>query len=107
MQSKYNFALFAGALACALASVQAMGQVSKATDLDTQSSFIGNSLTCSQQQSSLTLRVPPPLVERAKLKSRLATLLRDSLYDDARGVVNIEREKEIKKLANKLRGQHD
>jgi len=49
----------------------------------------------------------PASCRTAKLKSRLATLLRDSLYDDARGVVNIEREKEIKKLANKLRGQHD
>jgi len=32
-----------------------------------------------------------------------ATLLRDSLFDDANGIVNIAREKEmIRKLANKL-----
>jgi hypothetical protein len=42
-------------------------------------------------------------VARAKVKARLVTLLRDSLYDDAKGIVNIAREKEIKKLANKLR----
>jgi hypothetical protein len=41
-------------------------------------------------------------VAQAKLKAQLATLLRDSLFDDAKGVVNIAREKEIKKLANKL-----
>jgi len=29
--------------------------------------------------------------------------LRDSLFDDAKGVVNIAREKEIKRLANKLK----
>jgi hypothetical protein len=29
--------------------------------------------------------------------------LRDSLFDDAAGIVNIAREKEIKKLANKLK----
>ncbi len=107
MQHKYNFALLAVALACTFASAQAMGQMSKASDLDMQTSFVGNSLTCSQQQSPPSIRVPQPLVERAKLKSRLATLLRDSLYDDARGVVSIEREKEIRKLANKLGSQHD
>jgi hypothetical protein len=41
-------------------------------------------------------------VDRAKLKARLLTLLRDSLFDDAKGIVNIAREKEIRKLANKL-----
>jgi hypothetical protein len=40
-------------------------------------------------------------VDRAKLKARLATLLRDSLFDDTKGIVNIAREKEIRKLANK------
>jgi len=42
-------------------------------------------------------------LERAKLKARLANLLRESLDDDAQGIVNIAREKEIRKLANKLR----
>jgi hypothetical protein len=43
-----------------------------------------------------------PLVERAKLQARPVTLLRESLYDDAQGIVNIAREKGIGKLANKL-----
>jgi hypothetical protein len=46
-------------------------------------------------------------VARAKVKARLVTLLRDSLYDDTKGIVNIAREKEIKKLANKLRRESD
>jgi len=33
--------------------------------------------------------------------------LRESLYDDAKGIVNIAREKEIKKLANKLRSSRE
>jgi hypothetical protein len=48
------------------------------------------------------IRVAQPLVDRAKLKARLATLLYDSLSDDAKGIVNIAWEKEIRKLANKL-----
>jgi hypothetical protein len=93
-----------------------MGQISKGSDLDLktddlktddlqagnlQASFAGSALTCTQPPA--IIRVPSPLVQRAKLKVRLVTLLRESLYDDASGIVNIEREKEIKKLANKLR----
>jgi hypothetical protein len=33
--------------------------------------------------------------------------LRESLQDDADGIVNIEREKEIKKLANKVKNDRD
>jgi len=46
-------------------------------------------------------------LERAKIKARLATLLRESLYDDANGIVDIAREKEIKKLANRLRNEKE
>jgi hypothetical protein len=48
--------------------------------------------------TNLPIRVPQPLAERAKLKVRLVNLLRDSLYDDANGIVNIAREKEIRNL---------
>jgi hypothetical protein len=34
-----------------------------------------------------------PRVEREKLKVQLVTLLRESLYDDAKGIVNIARGK--------------
>jgi hypothetical protein len=53
--------------------------------------------------------MPMLLVERAKLKGRPMTLLHESPDGDARGIVNIAPEKEIKeieieirKLANKL-----
>jgi hypothetical protein len=57
--------------------------------------------SCSQAPQSLA--VPHEIVAQARLKARLATLLRESLYDDAKGVVNVAREKEIRKLAGKLK----
>ncbi len=36
-----------------------------------------------------TLVIPRSALERAKLKLRLLNLLRDSLYDDAKGIVNM------------------
>jgi hypothetical protein len=102
VQSNYIFSLFATFLVFSFTSEQAHGQVSRAPDLDIQASLAGSTLTCSQTPP--TIRVPQPLVERGRLKARLATLLRDSLFDDTRGIVNIAREKEIKKLANKLGG---
>ena len=59
--------------------------------------------SCSQQP--LSVRVPLPLLKRAKVKARLLSLLRASLFDDAKGVVNVAQEKEIRKLANELRKQ--
>jgi hypothetical protein len=90
----------ASGLALALVCAQARGQVSKGSDLGLKSSFVGGTLTCTQLPSSI--HVPQPLMERAKVKARLAILLGESLADDASGIVNVAREKEIKKLANKL-----
>lgn len=104
MQSRHNFTPLAVALAFAI-SAQASGQMSQAADLDLQASCAGSTLTCSPTPA--TIRVPPPLVARAKVKARLVTLLRDSLSDDTKGIVNIAREKEIKKLANKLSRESD
>jgi hypothetical protein len=87
-------------LTSAIASAQILGQASVAPEPDLKNAFVGSSLTCTQTH---TLVVPPRVADRAKLKARLLTLLRDSLYDDAKGIVNIAREKEIRKLANKLR----
>ena len=42
-------------------------------------------------------------MERAKLKARLYNVLRESLFDDAKGIVNIAREREIKDLVNRLK----
>jgi hypothetical protein len=54
---------------------------------------------CSQPEK---LVIPQAVAPRAKLKARLVNLLRDSLYDDAKGIVNAAREREIKNLAHKL-----
>jgi hypothetical protein len=90
-------------LAWAFFSGQANGQASQGPDPNVQSSLVGSTLTCSPTSATASaIRVPLPLVDRAKLKARLANLLRDSLFDDAKGIVNIAREKEIKKLASKL-----
>jgi hypothetical protein len=81
-------------LASAFVSAQVLGQVSGGSEPDLQTPFVRSTLTCSQPP---TIVVPKPLLEQAKLKARLVTLLRDSLFDDAKGIVNIAREKEIKR----------
>jgi hypothetical protein len=50
--------------------------------------------------------VPSSHATRDTLRARLLNLLRESLYDDAKGIVNIAREREIKKLANKIRKEN-
>lgn len=77
-----------------------MGTVSHESKPNFEDAIGGSTLTCSQPRP---LVIPSRLLEKARVKVRLLTLLRESLYDDARGVVNIAREKEIKKLANKLK----
>ena len=98
--AKGNFLLLPVLLVSAIAGAQVLGQVSGEPKPDLTIAFVGSTLTCSQPH---TLVVPPRVAKHAKLKARLLTLLRDSLYDDAKGIVNIAREKEIKKLANRLR----
>jgi hypothetical protein len=92
--------VFASTLACA----QVSGGVLGGSEPDLKTSYVGSVLTCSQPD---TFVVPRPLLERAKIKARLATLLRESLRDDTQGILNIAREKEIKKLANRLRSNRD
>lgn len=87
-------------LGAALASAQ-LGAVSGPAEPDLKDAFVRSPLTCSQ---SSIIVVPVAVAGRAKVKARLLNLLRDSLYDDAKGIVNIARENEIKKLANKLKG---
>lgn len=102
--AKGSFLLLPVVLLCAFAGAQVLGPVSGGSEPDLKASYVGSAVTCSQTS---TILVPKPLLERAKLKARLATLLYESLYDDAKGIVNIAREKEIRKLANKLRNQWD
>lgn len=98
--AKAVVALLVAVLAPGLVSAQGMGQLSGESQLDRTAAFVGSPLTCTQPQ---TIQVPRSVIERAKLKVRLLNLLRESLYDDAKGIVNIAREKEIKKLASKLK----
>jgi hypothetical protein len=111
VRTNYRLALLA-VLALASLDLCVNAQTSKLSaempDGDLRASFVGSTVTCSQPYDQPShIRVPQPLVEKVKLKARLVALLRDSLYDDANGVVNIAREKEIKKLANKLRSSTD
>jgi hypothetical protein len=81
------------------ASAQVLDQVPGGSEPDLKTPLVRSALTCSQ---TTTIAGPMALAERARLKAQLVALLRESLYDDANGIVNIAREKEIKKLANKL-----
>ncbi len=108
MHIKFQLAPLTTLLSFTIVSTAAMGQGPKASEHEVPPAFVGSSLICSQTSPLPSyIRVPTPLVERTKLKARLAILLRDSLYDDAHGVVNIARENEIRKLANKLRSERE
>ncbi len=100
---KASLLLLPVVLAAAIAGAQ-MGATSREAEPNFENAVVGSTLTCSQPH---TLVVPPQLVARARVKVKLLTLLRESLYDDARGVVNIAQEKEIRKLANKLKSESD
>ena len=102
--AKGSLVLLSVVLASALASAQVPGGILGGSEPDLKTSYVGSALACSQ---SNTIVVPRPLLGRAKLKARLAALLRESLYDDAKGIVNMQREKEIRKLASKLRNKRD
>jgi hypothetical protein len=95
-----RFALLTLALALTFCVVQANSQTFADPQPNPATTFTGSALTCSQPQKLL---IPRPFAERAKLKAKLSNLLRESLYDDAKGIVNIAREKEIRALANKLK----
>ena len=98
-----NFLVLPVVLASALAGAQVLAQVSGGPEPDLKDAFIGSAVTCSQPHP---IFVPRPLLERAQLKARLLVLLHDSLLDDAKGIVNIAREKEIRKLADKLKNEN-
>ena len=98
--AKTNLVLLSVVLVSVIAGAQVAGQLPGGSESDLKTPFVRSTLTCSQPP---TIVVPRPLIERAKLKARLLTLLRESLYDDAKGIVNIARENEIRKLASKLR----
>jgi hypothetical protein len=99
-----SYLLLPVVLAAALAGAQSPAAGMGRPNTDLRVAGVGSALTCSQP---FTVAVPTQLVPRARLKARLITLLRESLYDDAKGIVNIPREKEIKNVANKLRNDRE
>lgn len=83
-----------------------MGQTPAVAHPDFKTSFLGSALTCSSQEKQTErVTVPRPFAKRAMLKARLLNLLHESLYDDAKGIVNVTREKEIVDLAKKLKDE--
>jgi hypothetical protein len=100
--AKTVLVVLAVTLAAALAGTEAIGQVSGGPLPDLKVPFVGSALTCSSTAQEKIV-VPNALAERANLKARVLNLLRLSLLDDTKGIVNIARENEIRKLANKLK----
>lgn len=98
-------ALLAVTVASAVLGLPAMGQTSELAEPGLKAAFVGGTLTCSQPSQPEKLPIPESLAYRAILKARLATILRESLYDDSKGIVNAAREKEIKNLASKVAGK--
>jgi hypothetical protein len=101
--AKNVLTLLAFSAAIAFLSVQTMGQVSRDQQQSIAAAFTGSTLTCSQSVQTEKVVVPKSVEKRAKLKARLLNLLHESLHDDAKGIVNVAREKEITNLAKKLR----
>jgi hypothetical protein len=92
-------------LASTVVSAQVLGAPS-GPEPSLKTPLLGSSLTCSQPEPH-TVHVPRAILERSKLKVKLLNLLHDSLYDDENGIVNVKREEEIRKLANKLKNDRD
>ena len=67
-----------------------LGSSTRRVGTGSQDPLVRSALTCSQTP---TIVIAMPRVEREKLKVQLVTLLRESLYDDAKGIVNIARGK--------------
>jgi hypothetical protein len=102
MKNSASFLCLLVLAASACGSAQDFREVPNTPQLDIrQSQKEVESSVCSEQR--LAIRVPATLLERAKVKAQLLVLLRASLLNDAKGSINVVQEKEIRKLANKLR----
>lgn len=97
--AKHVWILPAVVLLSGWGSAQTLGAIPGRAQPDLQAAFLRSPLACAATERFV---VPQAVAERAKVKARLLNLLHDSIYDDSRGVVNIERENEIRKLASKL-----
>jgi hypothetical protein len=103
--AKASIILLPVVLASTIVSAQVLGATS-GPEPSLKTPLLGSSLTCSQPQPH-AVHVPRAILERSKLKAKLLNLLHDSLYDDENGIVNVKREEEIRKLANKLKNDRD
>jgi hypothetical protein len=92
------------ALASVLAGAQTLESLQGNSRPNQSVAFSGSTLTCSQPE---VLRIPQGVIQQANLKLRLMNLLQESLLDDARGIVNIAREKEIRKLADEMKNGNE
>jgi hypothetical protein len=91
---------------CTVLGIQAVGQTSRDPLPGLKASFLGSAVTCSQPEKRIErFVVPQALARKAKLKARLLNLLHESLTDDSKGIVNVEREKEITNLAKQLKSE--
>src|SRR5579863_3013499 len=81
---------------------QTLAQTAALVEPDIKTPFAAGNPSCSQPEK---LSIPRRLVERAKLKARLVNILRESLYDDAKGIINVARDREIRTLASKLKDE--
>jgi hypothetical protein len=99
--AKGSFVLLFLAFSAAVCCAQVPTGSITGSEPDLKAACVGSALACPLPAG--TIIVPRQLLERAKTRARLMSLLRESLYDDAKGIVNIEREREIKKLADKVR----
>ena len=100
-------------LGCAFLSVPALGQVAMGQvttgpvamssmpvdSLAEPNPSFGSAYSCVQPQK---LQIPRSVARRAKVKAQLMNVLRESIFDDAKGIVNLARDREIKDLVNRL-----
>lgn len=55
------------------------------------------------QNQPATLKIPSRFFENAKKRAHLIKLLRESIYDISNGILNVQRELEIRKLMDEVR----
>lgn len=81
-----------------LAQVPA-SQLAAESLVEPKDSFGETPAACSEPQR---LTIPKAAAKRAKVKAQLLNALRESIFDDAKGIVNLTRERQIKDLVSRL-----
>jgi hypothetical protein len=100
-----GFQAFGQATTGPMTSGQAsMSQLAENNLVEPRPTLTEGTAACSQPQR---LTIPRAAMKRAKMKAQLLNELRESIFDDAKGIVNLAREKQIKDLAGKLTKDKD